>query len=40
MIVEGDFWRDGAVCVRGAFTPEQVELARAAIDANLQKAMA
>jgi ectoine hydroxylase-related dioxygenase (phytanoyl-CoA dioxygenase family) len=35
MIVEGDFWRDGAVCVRDAFTPEQVDLARAAIDANL-----
>ncbi|MEY4173403.1 MAG: hypothetical protein RI900_568 [Actinomycetota bacterium] len=35
MIVEGDFWRDGAVCVRGAFPPEMVELARAAIDANL-----
>lgn len=35
MIVEGDYWRDGAVCVRGAFDPELVELARAAIDANL-----
>jgi ectoine hydroxylase-related dioxygenase (phytanoyl-CoA dioxygenase family) len=35
MLVEGDFWRDGAVCVRGAFTPEQVALAEAAIDANL-----
>lgn len=33
--VEGDFWRDGAVCVRGAFGPEQVDLARRAIDANL-----
>ena len=33
--IEGDFWRDGAVCVRGAFTPEQVDLARRAIDANL-----
>jgi len=31
----GDFTRDGAVCVRGAFSPEQVELARRAIDANL-----
>jgi len=35
MHVEGDFWRDGAVCVRGAFAPEQVELARDAIDAVL-----
>jgi ectoine hydroxylase-related dioxygenase (phytanoyl-CoA dioxygenase family) len=35
MQVEGDFWRDGAVCVRGAFTPDMVELARMAIDANL-----
>ncbi len=35
MIVEGDFGRDGAVCVRGAFDAEQVALARAAIDANL-----
>jgi ectoine hydroxylase-related dioxygenase (phytanoyl-CoA dioxygenase family) len=34
-VVDGDFWADGAVCVRGAFTPEQVDLARAAIDANL-----
>ena len=33
--IEGDYLRDGAVCVRGAFTPEQVELARAAIEANL-----
>lgn len=29
------FWRDGAVVVRGALTPELVELAREAIDANL-----
>ncbi len=35
MRVEGDFWADGAVCVRGAFSPEQVELAAAAIDENL-----
>ena len=35
MLVEGDFWRDGAVCVRGAFAPEHVRLAEAAIDANL-----
>ena len=34
--IEGDFWADGAVVVRGAFSPEQVELARAAIDANLE----
>jgi ectoine hydroxylase-related dioxygenase (phytanoyl-CoA dioxygenase family) len=33
--IEGDFWRDGAVCVRAAFTPEFVALAREAIDANL-----
>jgi len=33
--VEGDYWRDGAVCVRGAFTAEQIGLAAAAIDANL-----
>jgi ectoine hydroxylase-related dioxygenase (phytanoyl-CoA dioxygenase family) len=35
MNVEGDFWRDGAVCVRGAFSPEQIALAQRAIDANL-----
>ena len=35
MHVEGDFWRDGAVCVRGAFSAEQVALAEAAIEANL-----
>lgn len=33
--IEGDFWRDGAVCVRRAFDVEWVELARAAIDADL-----
>ena len=33
--VEGDFKRDGAVCVRDAISDEYVELARAAIDANL-----
>jgi ectoine hydroxylase-related dioxygenase (phytanoyl-CoA dioxygenase family) len=33
--VEGDFVRDGAVCVRNAFTSEFIELARAAINANL-----
>ena len=33
--VEGDFWRDGAVCVRGAFSDEQIALAERAIDANL-----
>lgn len=33
--VEGDFWRDGAVCVRGAFTADEVRLAAQAIDANL-----
>ncbi len=35
MIVEGDFWRDGAVCVRGAFGPDALALAEAAIEANL-----
>ena len=35
MIVEGDYLRDGAVCVRGAFTADEVALAAAAIDANL-----
>lgn len=35
MHVEGDFWADGAVCVRGAFSPEEVAIAREAIDANL-----
>ena len=35
MIIEGDFERDGAVCVRGAFSPAEVDLAREAIDANL-----
>ena len=35
MRIEGDFWRDGAVCVRGAFTPAEIDLAREAIDENL-----
>ena len=35
MRIEGDFERDGAVCVRGAVAPEHVDLAREAIDANL-----
>ena len=35
MEVEGAFARDGAVCVRGAFSPEEVALAARAIDANL-----
>jgi ectoine hydroxylase-related dioxygenase (phytanoyl-CoA dioxygenase family) len=35
MHIEGDFARDGAVCVRGAVRPEHIELAREAIDANL-----
>lgn len=34
-IVDGDFARDGAVCVRRAFTPEHVALAEQAIEANL-----
>jgi ectoine hydroxylase-related dioxygenase (phytanoyl-CoA dioxygenase family) len=33
--IEGDYAVDGAVCVRQAFTPEHVALARDAIDANL-----
>jgi ectoine hydroxylase-related dioxygenase (phytanoyl-CoA dioxygenase family) len=33
--IEGDFDRDGAVCVRQAFTDEHVSWAREAIDANL-----
>jgi ectoine hydroxylase-related dioxygenase (phytanoyl-CoA dioxygenase family) len=33
--VEGDFACDGAVCVRGAFSAGEVDLARRAIDANL-----
>jgi ectoine hydroxylase-related dioxygenase (phytanoyl-CoA dioxygenase family) len=35
MRIEGDFARDGAVCVRGAVDAEHVELARQAIEANL-----
>jgi ectoine hydroxylase-related dioxygenase (phytanoyl-CoA dioxygenase family) len=33
--VIGDFWRDGAVCVRNAVSHDMVELARDAIEANL-----
>jgi ectoine hydroxylase-related dioxygenase (phytanoyl-CoA dioxygenase family) len=33
--VDGDLARDGAVCVRGAFDAEQIDLARRAIDAVL-----
>ena len=33
--VNGDFWQDGACCIRGAFSPQQMELAREAIEANL-----
>lgn len=33
--IEGDYERDGVVCVRQAFTKEQVELARQGIDENL-----
>ena len=33
--VEGDFWRDGAVCVRGAFSSDEIALAEQAIEANL-----
>ena len=35
MITLGDYAQDGAVCVRGAFSADQVDLARRAIDANL-----
>ena len=35
MIVDGDYERDGAVCVRGAVTPEHLALAEAAIEAVL-----
>ncbi|MDY7103561.1 MAG: phytanoyl-CoA dioxygenase family protein [Actinomycetota bacterium] len=35
MHVEGDYERDGAVCVRDAFSPEEVALATEAIEANL-----
>lgn len=35
MIIEGDWERDGAVCVRGAFGPDHIALAAEAIDANL-----
>lgn len=35
MIIEGDWQRDGAVCVRGAFTAEHIGWATMAIDANL-----
>jgi ectoine hydroxylase-related dioxygenase (phytanoyl-CoA dioxygenase family) len=33
--IEGDFLRDGAVCVRSAFSAADIALAREAIDANL-----
>ena len=35
MIFEGDFGRDGAVCVRQAFSTDEVALAARAIEANL-----
>ena len=35
MYIEGDFLRDGAVCIRQAFDPEQMALATEAVDANL-----
>jgi len=34
-VVDGDFERDGAMCVRGAFTAEHVAMAEEAIEANL-----
>jgi ectoine hydroxylase-related dioxygenase (phytanoyl-CoA dioxygenase family) len=33
--IEGDFWRDGAVCARACFDADQIALAREAIDVNL-----
>jgi ectoine hydroxylase-related dioxygenase (phytanoyl-CoA dioxygenase family) len=33
--IEGDFRRDGAVCVRGLVSPDELALAEAAIEANL-----
>lgn len=35
MEIEGDFWRDGAVCVRDAFDAAEVALAERAIEVNL-----
>jgi ectoine hydroxylase-related dioxygenase (phytanoyl-CoA dioxygenase family) len=35
VLVEGDYWADGAVCVRGAFSADALALARSAIEANL-----
>lgn len=35
LTVEGDFWRDGVCCTRGAFNAEQIELLTRAIEANL-----
>jgi ectoine hydroxylase-related dioxygenase (phytanoyl-CoA dioxygenase family) len=35
VIIEGDYLRDGAVCVRQAFNAKQIALATEAIDANL-----
>ncbi len=35
MLIEGDWERDGAVCVRHAFSPEMIALATRAIEANL-----
>ncbi|MCP5025862.1 MAG: phytanoyl-CoA dioxygenase [Actinomycetia bacterium] len=35
MIIEGDYERDGVVCVRQAFSPEHVAWAAEAIDSNL-----
>ena len=35
MHIEGDYQRDGAVCLRGAFSEQEVKLARSAIASNL-----
>ncbi len=35
MRVEGDYRRDGAACVRGVFTADEINLAREAIEANI-----
>jgi ectoine hydroxylase-related dioxygenase (phytanoyl-CoA dioxygenase family) len=35
MQIEGDYQRDGAVCLRGAFSPSEVALATEALQANM-----
>jgi len=31
-VIDGDYWRDGAVCVRNAFNPQFVTLATEAVE--------